>query len=109
MLEDYLDQEERGDNLGRKVTRDHRVFQGLQDQGDQLDLLVCQGKKVKQACLVNLAILERESQDPLVILVLKVTLAQVALQDFQGNQDNLDPLVLQDYLLHLLTSDRSSP
>lgn len=73
-----------------------------------MDLLGCQGKKAKQACLVNLAILVRESQAPLVILVLKVTLGQVAQLDFQGNQDNLDLLVLQDYLLYLLTLDRSS-
>lgn len=109
VLEDYLDQEERGDNPERKATKDHKAFQGLQDQGDQLDLPDYQGKKAKQVCLVNLAILVRESQDSLVLLVLKVILAQVAPLDFQGNQDSLDPLVLQDNLLHLLNLDRSSP
>lgn len=75
VVEDYLDQEERRGSLERKATRDHRVFQGLQAQGDQLDLPGFQVKKVKQACLVNLAILVRESQDFLVTVVLKVTLA----------------------------------
>lgn len=108
VLQDYWDHEERGDSLERKVIRDPRVFQDSQDQVDHLDLLVFQGIKVKQAHLVNLATQERETQDPLVILVLKVTLVKVALLGSQGNQGNLGLQVLQDHLLRILTSDRSS-
>lgn len=109
VVQEYLDQEERVDNLEKKATRDHRVYQGLQDQGDQLDLLGYLDRKANQVCMVHLAILVTESQESLVKLVLKVNPVQVARLDFPGHQDNLDPLVLQDYLLHLLTLDRSFP
>lgn len=106
MLPDCWDQEEKGDNRETKATKDHRVFQGLQDLGDQLDLLGYQDQKVKQANLVNLAIPERETQAPLVRLAPKAVLDQAALLDFRASRDRLVP---QDLPPLIPTSVRSSP
>lgn len=106
---DCPDQEVRGDNLERKATKGHTVYQGLQDQEDRSDLLDRQGKKAKRACPVNLVIPARESPGSLVIRVLKVSQAQADPPDFQGNQDNPAPPASRDYPPHLPTFCRSSP